>query len=195
MYPSSQSICRASVILFWQSCKCLTVQLTVGQGGLHKTSRWGFKKCANAPPQDNTKIAFFTPKWCSILNAIRTHFDMKGVHSASVWKCKFFTSLPRGFCIHCWRRSFEGFLGTRTMRRCFVEWENRKKNSDIYLPTNTDEKYGAIYAGIEKLEVIYRLTRLCSSFCLRSFRSFLGKTWNMSKLIDYWFEYRWDRTI
>ena len=38
--------------------------------------------------------AFLTPKWCSILKMITTYFDMKGVHSASVWKWKFFNSLP-----------------------------------------------------------------------------------------------------
>ena len=49
------------VILFWKSCKCLTV----GPGIQTKTSRvWSLKKCANAPPQDNTKILghFRVPK-------------------------------------------------------------------------------------------------------------------------------------
>ena len=39
-------------------------------------------------------IAFLTPKWCSILKAITSYFDVKGVHSALVWKWKFLTSLP-----------------------------------------------------------------------------------------------------
>ena len=121
----------------WHSNKNLTV--------------WGLKKCANAPPQDNTKIIglfrvpktltfkmrlgaqpflwkrvlfawewkmisiskaehlpsfwdrgtaelrnglLLTPKWCSILNAITSYFDVKGIHSALVWKWKFLTWLP-----------------------------------------------------------------------------------------------------
>ena len=52
---------RVFVILFWKSCKCLTV----GPGIQTKTSRvWSLKKCANPPPQDNTKILghFRVPK-------------------------------------------------------------------------------------------------------------------------------------
>ena len=39
-------------------------------------------------------IAFLTPKWCSILKAITSYFDVKGVHSALVWNWNFLTSLP-----------------------------------------------------------------------------------------------------
>ena len=43
------------------------LQLPYGRGwgpGIHtKTSRWGWNKCANARPRDNSKIAFYCHLW------------------------------------------------------------------------------------------------------------------------------------
>ena len=51
--PHLKGICRAFLILFWKTCK----DPTVGPNIHTKTPRWGLKG-ANAPPWDNTKIAF-----------------------------------------------------------------------------------------------------------------------------------------
>ena len=65
-YPSSPGICGAFVCLF----VCFfsePLQLPYGRGwgpGIHtKTSRWGWNKCANARPRDNSKIAFYCHLW------------------------------------------------------------------------------------------------------------------------------------
>ena len=54
----------------WSVCCCFfsePLQLPYGRGwgpGIHtKTSRWGWNKCANARPRDNSKIAFYCHLW------------------------------------------------------------------------------------------------------------------------------------
>ena len=58
-YPSSPGIFWGVCIFFFSE----PLQLPYGRGwgqGIHtKTSQWGWNKCANARPRDNTKIAFF----------------------------------------------------------------------------------------------------------------------------------------
>ena len=61
--PPREFVGRLFVCFFFSE----PLQLPYGRGrgpGIHtKTSRWGWNKCANARPRDNSKIAFYCHLW------------------------------------------------------------------------------------------------------------------------------------